>query len=423
MSSNIKNKLIRHSAILAVAVLIICLRSPLHLLSPRIYAEEPGYYLLNALNKPWPQSFGQTMVGYFSIIPNLAAELAARVIPLRYAAHVFTYTGLLIQLLTVSAIYNSQGRLFPTKKLALISSLAVLAIAKPETWLNTVYSMYWLAAGMFCILNSRRISVYQIAYSSIAFLTGPTSLMWLPFFGLRWLIGYDASTKREGRVLVVTLIGITSLVINSWLVIWYSADSSVGSRLRVEMLSNLPRGFASMFGHLIASGGYPTAMVYIAATIIATLLVVQLRNADWRFRIYTIGALIYYSFAAALLSFEMVGGNRYALPVTLGIFALSMLSIYNCVHSERAIKKSTKLCVILILSTIIIGNRLVEFKDFTGFYSASNYVYDRTWPTWWSQIDSIDRTQGGYIKTFPQWGESGLPGGDWGFKLPANAGR
>jgi hypothetical protein len=44
-------------------------------------------------------------------------------------------------------------------------------------------------------------------------------------------------------------------------------------------------------------------------------------------------------------------------------------------------------------------------------------VYDRSWPNWKEQINLIDRSKSGVIKTFPQWEGTGLQGGNWFFIL------
>jgi hypothetical protein len=409
--------------ITSIASAIIVIRNPLFFLLPRVFAEEPGHYLANALVEPFPSSFGVTMAGYFSIVPNFAAELAAKVFPLEYAAHVFTSVGFIIQLLTIISIYYSAGRVLPSKPFAALSAIGLLVIAKPETWLNTVYSMYWLATGMFYILNSRSINRFHIVYASLAFLTGPTSLIWLPFFGMRWLIGVDKANSRERKVGLILGIGIVALAMNVSLSLFGESTASIGSRLKPEMLLNLPRGFTSMFAHLIASGGYPIPIVLAALIVVAVLTGNAFYNGDLRFRLFTIGAMIYYANVVAVLSFEMQGGNRYALPITAGLFSLSVVGASNLFFRKGWAKRKWRWLGFAVVLLIVIGNKLIEFRDFSGVYAKSNYVYDRSWPNWKDQIEAIDRSKGGEIKTFPQWADTGLQGEDWSFDLPPGVGR
>ena len=405
------------------ASVIIYWRNPLFFLLPRVFAEEPGGYLLNALKNSLPQSFGFTLAGYFSIIPNFASELAAKIFPLEYAGHVFTSVGLIVQLLTVVSIYYSIGRILPTRVFSATTALFILVIAKPETWLNTVFSMYWLSAGMFFLLNTKRISQFHILYSTLAFLTGPTSLIWLPFFGLRWFLGYDSSKRKEKRVGVVFGIGLIALAVNIYLSYLMPRTISIGSRLSLEMLRNLPRGFISMYAHLFASGGYPQTIVLLVIFVIGIVMFTLLRRSDLRFRIFTAGALLYYGFTTAILSFEMMGGNRYALPVTTGIFSLAVLGLATVFLSNSIKAKRSQQILFVFTIVFIMGNRLIEFHDFTGTYAGSNYVYDRNWPNWKEQILATDRSIGGEIKTFPQWAGTNLQGTDWAFLLPPKVGR
>jgi hypothetical protein len=409
--------------LLLVTIIVIYLRNPLFFLQPRVFAEEPGHYLLNALVHPFPYSFGITMAGYFSIVPNLAAELAAKIFPLEYAGHVFTLVGSIVQLLTVVSIYYSVGGILPNRFFSGLSAIFILVIAKPETWLNTVFSMYWLAAGMFYLLNSKSITRFHIFYASLAFLTGPTSLIWLPFFGLRWLMGYETTSKRDKRTGLIVGIGFIALLLNLSLAFLGTSASSIGSRLRPEMLQNLPRGFTSMFAHLVASGGYPMPIALVVLLGVAALAGNTLYQSSFRFKLFTAVSLGYYAFVAAVLSFEMQGGNRYALPVTAGIFSLAALGASRLLLDKPWGKRNSRWFYFLIVLLVVMGNKLIEYRDFSGFYAGSNYVYDRSWPNWKDQINAVDRSKGGVIQTFPQWAGTGLQGGNWAFYLPPGVGR
>lgn len=412
--------------LILAATAIIYWRSPIFFHLPRVFAEEPGSYLLNALVNPLPESLGYTMAGYFSIVPNLTAELAAKAFPLEYAAHIFTIVGLLIQLLTVISIYYSVGRILPNRAYSALTAIFLLAIAKPTTWLNTVYSMYWLATGMFFILNAKNITRFHLAYSGLSFLTGPTSLIWLPFFGLRWFTGYNRLRQKEKSVGIICLTGIAALGINIYLSFLSIRYSSFGgeSRLNAEMLANLPRGFASMFAHLFASGGYPFALGLVSMIMFGILILAVIATSDWRTKIFSIAAIAYYAFVTSFLSFEMQGGNRYALPITTAIFSLSVLCLSKLLLEEaRSKRKKRRIALFMLILLFLMGNKLIEFHDFSGDISESNYVYDQKWPNWYQQIKAINRTQGGVIKTFPQWGDTNLQGGDWHFELPGKVGR
>ena len=409
--------------LILVAMVVIYWRNPLFFIMPRVFAEEPGSYLLNALTRPLPSSLGFTMAGYFSIVPNFAAELAGKLFPLDLAAHVFTGIGLLVQLLTVISIYFSVGRLLPNRKFSFLSAIFLLFIAKPETWLNTVYSMYWLATGMFYLLNSRYIRRYHVFYAALAFLTGPTSLVLLPLFGLRWLIGYDKYDKWNKRIGLINVIGLTALILNLSLSFGFNTNASLGSRLAPEMLRNLPRGFLSMFAHLFASGGYPAPLAIFMLIASGTLIAKLLLSSEIRFRIFVGGSLVYYGFIVAVLSFDMQGGNRYALPVTAGIFSMAVLGLGKTFRINSRDNRPGRIACFLFGLILLMGNKVVEFHDFSGIYAASNYNYDIAWPNWKEQIDNVDRSKGGVIWTFPQWEGTGLQGGDWQFVLPAGVGK
>jgi len=126
----------------------------------------------------------------------------------------------------------------------------------------------------------------------------------------------------------------------------------------------------------------------------------------------------------SFLSFEMQGGNRYALPITTAIFSLSVLCLSKLLPEQARSKKNKNGIALFALAMLfLMGNKLIEFHDFSGNISESNYVYDQKWPNWHQQIKAVDRTQGGVIKTFPQWSNTNLQGGDWQFRLPGKVGR
>jgi hypothetical protein len=133
--------------------------------------------------------------------------------------------------------------------------------------------------------------------------------------------------------------------------------------------------------------------------------------------------MAYYGFVVAILSFEMQGGNRYALPITAGLFSLSVIGASNIILNGREAVKKWRLLVFAAIVLFVMGNKLIEFQDFDGKYAKSNYVYDRSWPNWKEQINAIDRSKGGVIKTFPQWDGTGLQGGNWYFNLKPGWGK
>jgi len=250
-------------------------------------------------------------------------------------------------------------------------------------------------------------------------LTGPTSLIWLPFFILRWIIGYRTDAKRESKTLMIVMMGLLSAGMNIYLSFFSKEASDIGSRLRTEMLWNFPKGFASMFGHLFASGGYPVQLAITASVVTGLALLTLYYHSTTRFKLLGFGSMIYYAFITTCLSFNMEGGSRYAIPISTAIFALTLLQVeryYETIFHHR--NQWRKVVCIVTTMGLLMGSKVAEFGDFSGEFRASNYVYDQKWPNWKEQIEKLDPHTGGIVKTFPQWKDSENNGRDWTVKIP-----
>src|SRR5690349_9841021 len=104
--------LARPLAFLAAAGLIIA-RAPALFSAPRLWAEEGTRYFPTAFHKGWLPSLLQVQHGYYALWPNLAATLAARLVPLASAPLVTTLFAFAAQLMPVALILWGRGPLWP----------------------------------------------------------------------------------------------------------------------------------------------------------------------------------------------------------------------------------------------------------------------------------------------------------------------
>lgn len=172
------------------AALLVLLRSPLLLLHGRVYAEEGTTYLRFAWDTTWAHALLATHQGYYALVPNVVALVAARVVPLTWVALLFPWSALVFQLLAVwLAIRCDAFAGHKTKLLAVL--VVVLSPPSGEVWLNTINSQFYLAICTALILISKpRLS--HLAILLLSGLTGVVSCFLLPFL---WLRAYVERTR------------------------------------------------------------------------------------------------------------------------------------------------------------------------------------------------------------------------------------
>jgi hypothetical protein len=89
--------------ILFISALIILLRVPSLITTPRFYAEEGTLYFATSYfyshTNEWYKGITQLQVGYFSLWPNIANTIAANLVNLKNAPLVVTFFAFCIQLL------------------------------------------------------------------------------------------------------------------------------------------------------------------------------------------------------------------------------------------------------------------------------------------------------------------------------------
>ena len=79
-------------------VALALLRAPWLLFAPRFFAEEGVVYFRYATSHSFLETLGAWHLGYFALVPNLGAALAA-LLPLPYAPYATSLVGFLVQLL------------------------------------------------------------------------------------------------------------------------------------------------------------------------------------------------------------------------------------------------------------------------------------------------------------------------------------
>lgn len=187
-------------ALLVVAVVVLFCRLPRLLLHGRIVAEEGTTYLRYAWDATPLHALLAPHQGYYSLLDNLCALIAARLLPLSAATLFFTWTAVAAQLLLLFLAIECEVFRAPIQRCCALFAL-LLVTPNFEVWLNleNCQSLLAVAAAIVLISSARRLFAIRTAALLLAALTGVTTLPLIPLFWFRvW-------RERSRRVLVYAL--------------------------------------------------------------------------------------------------------------------------------------------------------------------------------------------------------------------------
>ncbi len=193
--------------ILALAAAVIVLRSPLLLWRGRVLAEEGTVYLQDAWNLPFWKAFLAPHQGYYSLLDNAAASLAAYVFPLSWAACLFTAIAALVLLLMTYLVISCEA--FTTTEARLLAGLFCVISPSIEVWMTMEDAQFCLcvATALILVSDSGRHRVVRCLTLVLAGLTGPVSCALLPFFLIR-----AAIRRTAGAILQAVLLAACTAV-------------------------------------------------------------------------------------------------------------------------------------------------------------------------------------------------------------------
>lgn len=186
------------------ALLVLFARAPRLLLEGRIVAEEGTTYLLYAWNSTPLRAFLAPHQGYFSLMDNGVAFIAARLLPLSAAALLFAWSAALVQLLLLYLVVQCEWLRTPRERWTALLAL-LLVTPSYEIWLNVENSQSLLpiCAAVILISSLDRLYPVKIFTLVLAGFTGPTTIPLTPLF---WLRAWKQRSRRAlGQAIAVTL--------------------------------------------------------------------------------------------------------------------------------------------------------------------------------------------------------------------------
>jgi hypothetical protein len=186
-SKIMQNNWLPPGILLLLVIGIIFARCPELLTSPRFWAEEGEIYFSEAFNSGIWRSLFLQHLGYYNIIPNLAAGLAT-LVPLEQAPFVTTYIALLIQVLVSAVVIFGNSPYWDTWPKKFLIACGIQLINPFEVWLTTISAHFWLCIATFFILlenpygNERIRRYFHRVILAIAGFSSVVSIFLTPFF-------------------------------------------------------------------------------------------------------------------------------------------------------------------------------------------------------------------------------------------------
>lgn len=397
-------------AIFVLFLLLILLRMPGILITPRLWAEEGLFYQNSWSMDPW-HALLRGYGGYLNIVANAAGLIARYAAPLRDAPLVTTGIGLLFQSLPAIVILTSRATWLRSFRAMLISIIALAAgPATEEVWLQTLHSQNHLAlcaALIVCFDDKQNVWLRYFRYALllIAPLSGLLAVLVLPLLLLR-----TAIERSPERIIQSILLGGGALI---QIGLFYSpADGAALGRsnvfwpgillytifirhLVVPVLGITP---ASTLGEsltvLLKAGRSPLQPVLILAVVgafVASISVWRWRSgAVWLFAAAFSIAVVSYVGAinGGFLLLSPTGGERYAfVPHMLFVFGVVALASYQPTHWTAKIAT--------FIATWIVAVGLLDYPRARRSMYASG-------PEWRTEVKLWEKDPNHIIKLWPE---------------------
>ena len=185
----------RQVALLLIAAFaILFARAPRLLLEGRVYAEEGTTYLRYAWNATPLRALLAPHQGYYSLLDNVPALIAARLLPLSAAALFFSWIAAAVQLLLLFLVIQCEA--LRTTRERCLAMLALLLVAPNfETWLSLENCQSILAVAVAVILVSSTRRLFPLRTVVLA-LAGFSTLTTVPLIPLFWLRAWKQRSRR-----------------------------------------------------------------------------------------------------------------------------------------------------------------------------------------------------------------------------------
>ena len=388
-------------ALLIAAAALIVVREPGLLIHPRLWAEEGSLYLATSLTLPGWKALLAVQKGYFSLLPNLATLLAARVFPLAWAPWVTTLFAFLLQLVPVAIVGFCRSKFWPTNLQRMLVVVALLfSWNSGEVWLNTINAQFWWLSVCFLILltdqqmTSRRQHVLFCIALFLCGLNGVVSAFLLPLFIARAIV------ERNPRMVKQPLaLGAASLL--QFVVVWlaFAASAATGRFgggqsqrfLEFVLVRGVLRGFVApetAWG-LMPHKYWVTCGFGLAAIFLAT-------RVGWRGLAYLVGGFLLTAVLSLVFSVQQTPAPRYFFVPSVILLVLLIANIDWPWPRPSWLQAARCL--------VAAGALLLFFRQTVPQYrSAMADFTNPAWPRWPAEVQKWKQDQRYRPKIHPCW--------------------
>jgi hypothetical protein len=285
----------------------------------RVYAEDPGIYLPQALAHPWHllQSYG----GYLQVVPRLIGQIAT-LVPIRDASVAFAVGGALIASACGLFAYHASAGQVSSRWLRAMLGLSVLLlpVAQLEIADNGVNSIWYLLVALFwAALWRPRTRAGPGVAAVVAFAAAASSslaLLLAPLFAAR-VIAVPRRFREHGATVGWALGCLMQiLVIATSHLSRFRPRNPVNAVLYYAHEVLLPALGWHLSWHLRDILGLTGATVLVGG-FIALVLAAALATQDWRCKVFVVTAVVTgLVFTAFTSAFAWAGPT---LPVTIRV--------------------------------------------------------------------------------------------------------
>jgi hypothetical protein len=221
---------------------LVCLRLPNVIWRGRFYAEEGAFFFAYAWHMPWERALWHPLGGYLNIVASGSTLLAKVLVerswlPLEDAPYVTEAIALFFQTCPAILILSSRAS-WLRPRWAVVAALAILATPPlaEQVWLHTLHSQFHLAICAALILTTETggalgLTLFRLALLLLGPLSGPASIVMLPFFAARSLV-----ERSRGRWLQTAILAFGSAV---QLGLFYSASGARSYHIDADVLAGV----------------------------------------------------------------------------------------------------------------------------------------------------------------------------------------
>lgn len=379
---------------LLLIIVVMVIRKPELLIDPRFFQEEGSIYFPHAFNHGFVDNLFMQYGGYYALITNLAASIAA-MFPLAVAPLITTYLAFIGTLVPCATVLFGNIPFLDTVPKKMLMALAINLFSFGGSWLTTIHTQYYLALTTFFILleNGQHSSTLKkFTYRAVLIFSGLSGVLacfLVPAFFFKWLRSRSKEDLVQCSLLSITgLIQITILlacIINSDSFITSHRMNKPGLELPLSMILFQ---FVYPFLGLAMFKLSGTVQMFVGLIILLYFTLELCRDMKDPQKLPLILSFLFVFILSSLLSVDIVYVPRYAYFPTVVMF------LYLLTKSEGDTGKIKKFIPKLLLITMVMFNSL-------GYRSQADNFYSENWPKWRDEVVIWEKDHNYHIRIWP----------------------